>query len=84
MEAEKFDRIKAKLDADLDSLPQGAMVGIKMGWNLYTEFKDRNLLKPKLADMIMVLWVIPSYRDNFVSDMFDIEDDAYEVGTPNT
>lgn len=83
MDDTRFRRTKDALDAELDSLPQSASVGIKMGWTLYTEFRSRNLLAPKLADMVVTKWMLPSYRGMFVSDMFDtIHDDEYEVGKP--
>ena len=57
-------------------------VGIKLGWDLYREFRVRELLKPKLADFLLHKCPIASYRDKFVWDAFDVPDDQYVVGKP--
>lgn len=84
MDEQEFQATKSKLDAELDAIPPDAQVGIKMGWDLYTEFHSKDLLEPKEADMILVKWTLPSYRGKFVSDIFedDIPDDGYQVGRP--
>lgn len=82
MDEATFQAIKTKLDKDLDALPSDAQVGVKMGWGLYTEFRSRDLLMPKEANMVLWKWNLPSYRDKFIADTFDIADDDYQVGKP--
>jgi hypothetical protein len=82
MDEKLFETTKTALDRELDELDKDASVGIMLGWNLYTEFRERQLLKPKLADMILTKWMLPSYRDKIVADAFDIPDDEYRVGRP--
>lgn len=83
MDDRSFQEIQIALDEHLDSLPTNASVGIKLGWNLYTEFRRRGLLKSKEADMLLAKFALPSYRDKFVADTFDLPDDEFRVGIPN-
>jgi hypothetical protein len=84
MDEDTFRTIKAKLDADLAKLDPNASVGIKMGWDVYTEFRKRGLLKPKEVDMILWKWMQPSYQDKLVIDDLYIGDDEFLVGKPKT
>lgn len=81
MNESTFQSVRAALDAELDAVGN-ADVGIKMGWVLYTEFRDRDLLAPRVADMVFWKWDLPSYRGKFVADTFDIDDNDFVVGKP--
>ena len=76
-----FTEIKPLLDSQLDSLPSDTPVGIKLGFNLYTEFRSRGLLEPREVDMILWKWMQASYRGKFVVDGFDIGDNEFRVGS---
>ncbi|MGY4371105.1 hypothetical protein ACVW1A_007170 [Bradyrhizobium sp. LB1.3] len=77
-----FDAVKSKLDAEIDGLPEKPEVRIKLGWDLYREFRVRKLLQPKIADFLLHKWPLASYRDRFVWDAFDVADDQYVIGKP--
>jgi hypothetical protein len=77
-----FQHIKAALDTDLDAVGD-ALVGIKLGWDVYREFRRRGLLIPKQVDMTPWKWMRPSYRDKIVWDGFDVPDGEYRIGKPN-
>ncbi|MGD9738202.1 MAG: hypothetical protein AB7O56_02595 [Bauldia sp.] len=58
-------------------------MGIKMGSDLYWEFRRRRLLVPKLADLApFATWSLPGYRDKYVYDDFDLAAEAFAVGSP--
>jgi len=79
-----FNEKKAALDAELAAMPTNAFVGIKLGRELYTEFKRRKLLVAKEADLILTKWWLWMYRDRFfVFDSPDVADDDFKVGDPN-
>ena len=75
-----FEARKKALDQEIDALDPTSPVGIKLGWDLYTEFRGRGLLKPKRVDMVLWDWMQPGYRDRFIADGTDIPDDEYRVG----
>lgn len=84
MEAANFEATKSALDADLDTLDPTSSVGIMLGWDLYREFRRRDLLVKKRVDMVLWSWDQPSYRGRFVVDCLeDMRDDEYRVGVPN-
>ena len=79
MDDADFEARKKALDREIDALDWKSEVGIKLGWDLYTEFRSRGLLKPKRVDMALWDWMQPGYRDRFIADGTDIPDDEYRV-----
>jgi hypothetical protein len=76
-----FDAVKSKLDIEIDAIAADSSLHIMLGSALYAEFRHRGLLKPKLCDMVFWKWNLPSYREKFVADGFDIEEFDFKVGT---
>lgn len=84
MDEALFNEKKAALDAELAAISTNALVGIKLGRDLYTEFKRQGLLVAKEADLILTKWWLWMYQDRFfVFDSPDVADDDFKVGDPN-
>ena len=81
MEDQIFNLIKSKIDKHIASL-DGKKVGIKVGFDLFNEFRKRDLLKIKTFDFLLWEIAAESYNDYYIFPSFDIKDCEYEFGTP--
>jgi hypothetical protein len=79
MDEADFEARKNALDQEIDALDPSSEVGIKLGWDLYAEFRGRGLLTPKRVDMVPWDWMQPGYRDHFIADGTDIPNDEYRL-----
>ena len=80
MSGDEFDLVKDALDKEIDGRSSGTSFGIKLGHELYDEFRKRKLLRPKEVDMMLWKWMAPSYRDCFVYDDPATEVWSYNLG----
>lgn len=79
MDHPEFQSTKKALDEELDQYGD-TPGGIALGLSLYSDFRRHGLLTPKLVDMLLWKWTLPSYRDRYVCESADVGDYGFKVG----